>query len=106
MKFKFLITGFIMSMFAFSSLSNFAHAGLISFWELSSDYSDSSGNGHHGSGFGNVLPSFSSEAPANINGSVTFNNRNYIALNQYFRGDNSVAEISVSAWFKTSSSFI
>jgi len=102
MKFKLLNVLFIGGILTFSHFSSTVHAGLISAWDLTSDFNDSSGNEHHGTGFGNVLPSFSNEAPINLTGSASFNKSNYIALNQFFQGDDSIAEMSASAWFQTS----
>ncbi len=85
------------------SLISTANAGLISSWNLNGDYSDASSNGHNGVGFGNSLPSFVADTAAGGNGlSASFNNSNYIALNQSFSGKGSLAEFSASAWFKTS----
>jgi hypothetical protein len=102
MKSKYLKTILVGAMLTSSYFSGIANAALISSWDLSSDYSDSTGNGHDGTGGGTILPEFTTDAPGNFPGSVSFNNNNYIALNQYYQGNDSVAELSVSAWFKTS----
>jgi hypothetical protein len=98
---KTMLVGAILTTSCFSGIAN---AALISSWDLSSDYSDSTGNGHDGTGGGAVLPDFSTDAPGNLDGSVNFTNNNYIALNQYYQGNDSVTELSASAWFKTSES--
>jgi hypothetical protein len=85
-------------------VSTSAQAELIGHWELSQDYQDSSGKGHHGTGFGGssgTLPPFSGETGGVINGSANFNNSNYIALQQSFQGAGSLPEMSASAWFRT-----
>jgi hypothetical protein len=104
MRLKYLRTILVGAMLTGSYFSGIANAALISSWDLSSDYSDSTGNGHDGTGGGTILPEFSTDAPGNFPGSVSFNNNNYIALNQYYQGDNSIAEMSASMWFKTSAS--
>ncbi|PKH89562.1 hypothetical protein CXF79_00060 [Colwellia sp. Bg11-28] len=76
-----------------------ANASLISSWNLNGDYSDSTGNGHAGAGFGS---NFLVDSPSNSNlQSANFNNSSYVALNQSFSGVGSLSEFSASAWFKT-----
>jgi len=87
---------------SFASLITTAQAGLISSWNLNGDYSDTTSNGHNGVGFGNSLPSFVTDNASGNGLSASFNNSNYIALNQSFAGKGSLAEFSASAWFKTS----
>jgi len=102
MSFNFIKVVLIVVIFSSASVVNTAHAGLISVWNLNGNYADTSGNGHHGKGFGRSLPSSVSDITETTNRlSTSFNNRNYIALNQSFSGVGSLPELSASAWFKT-----
>jgi hypothetical protein len=102
MKLKFLNTLLLGAIVTVGTLANVANAGLISSWNLNGDYLDASGNGHNGTGFGSSLPNFVDDNSGSGNGlSASFNNSNYIALNQSFSGVESLPELTASAWFKT-----
>jgi len=98
MKLKFLNTLLFGAIVAVGTLANVANAGLISSWNLNGDYSDASGNGHDGTGYGT---NFVADSSGSGNGLSASFNRNYIALNQSFSGVGSLPELSASAWFKT-----
>ena len=79
-----------------------SQAALLGFWDFEGDAEDSSSNNYHGSPSG---PSFVAGAPGSSTpaGGIDFDGTNdYVAIQGLnFNGANSLSEISIAGWFKT-----
>jgi hypothetical protein len=74
--------------------------GLVAYYPFNDNANDESGNGNNGTAMGATL---TTDRFGNPNSAFVFDGTNdYIALDDHYANGNSLAQFSVSVWYKTS----